>query len=283
MLDNLDSPAADVRPPAGERRRQGPKKPPQASAPRAVNPVLERLFELYPHLFGAQFLPLKLGVFHELMARHPDDFKKDALKLAMGQHARSTRYLESVAAGHPRHDLDGQPVEPVAPEHVHHAILEIFRRKQLHAKEDLRPRLVQRLMAAAEASGLSREAYAERVRVQDEATNALVDEALAELGAQAAKREALVRAFEASGKTVGEFADMYGMQLQEVVATLERVRRDQAAQALEAANKAEAAATAAHATQEANAEAAEPADAAAAQNAASADPAAASPSAANSL
>jgi ProP effector len=134
-----------------------------------------------------------------------------------------------VAAGLPRHDLDGNPVEPVAPEHVHHAILEIFRRRQARSREDLRPRLMPRLIQAIEASGLSREDYAALVRVQDEATNALVDEALAEMAVQAAKREALLRAFEASGKTEAEFADMYGMKPAEVTATLARVRADKAA------------------------------------------------------
>jgi ProP effector len=211
--------------------RSGKRPPARAPRQRQVSPVLERLFELYPKLFGAKFLPLKLGVFQDLLARHPDDFKKDELKVAMGQHARSTPYLESVAAGLPRHDLDGKPVEPVAPEHVHHAILEIFRRRQARSREDLRPRLMPRLMQAIEASGLSREDYAALVRVQDEATNALVDEALAELAVQAAKREALLRAFGASGKTEAEFADMYGMNPAEVAATLARVRADKAAQA----------------------------------------------------
>ena len=191
-----------------------------------VNHVLEKLFELYPRLFGAHFLPLKLGVFHDLMARHPNDFKKDELKLAMGKHARSTRYLECVAAGLARHDLDGHAVEPVSPEHVHHAILEVFRRRQARSREDLRPRLRVLLMQAIEASGLSREAYAERVRVQDDATNALLDDALSALGLEAAKREALARAFEASGKTAAEFADMYGMNPAEVTAVVERVRRE---------------------------------------------------------
>ena len=210
--------------PHGKRPAQ---RPVQQS--RAVNPILEKLFELYPKMFGAHFLPLKLGTFQDLMARHPEEFKKDELKLAMGQHARSTRYLESVAAGLARHDLDGNPVEPVAPEHVHHAILEIFRRRQVRSKEDLRPKLLARLMQAMEASGLSREDYSERVRVQDEAANALVEEAFSELRLQAAKREALVRALEASGKPVAEFAGMYGMDAAEVERAVERVQRDTAA------------------------------------------------------
>ncbi len=227
MTDTAPPQPAPARPATGKSPR-GPR-PPQPA--RVVNPLLERLFELYPKLFGAQFLPLKLGVFQELLARHPDKFKKDELKLAMAQHARSTRYLECVAAGHARHDLDGKPVEPVAPEHVHHALVELFRRRQARSQEDLRPKLRLRLMQAVEASGLNHEAYAERVRVQDEATNALLDDALAELRVQAAKREALVRAFQASGRPIAEFAEMYGLQATDVADAVARVGRDAERQA----------------------------------------------------
>ena len=40
------------------------------------------------------------------------------------------RYLSAVASGQPRHDLAGQPVEDVAPEQLHHALVEVFRRRQ---------------------------------------------------------------------------------------------------------------------------------------------------------
>ena len=219
------------------RQQQGRKPQVQAQAqqqpqraPRKVNPVLERLFELYPQLFGARFVPLKLGVYEELIARHPEDFKAEDLKIAMGQHARSTRYLESVAAGLARHDLDGNALDPVAPEHVHHAILELHRRR-MHRNpgEGLRPQLVARIAKAIEASGLDREAYAVLVRSRDANNNAVVDEALAELAQQAAKREALLRAFEASGRSEQEFADMYGMKPGEVARTLERARAERQA------------------------------------------------------
>jgi len=224
----------------GQQPRQQQGRKPQAQAqqqqpqraPRKVNPVLERLFELYPQLFGARFVPLKLGVYEELIARHPEDFKAEDLKIAMGQHARSTRYLEAVAAGLARHDLDGNALDPVAPEHVHHAILELHRRR-MHRNpgEDLRPPLVARIAKAIEASGLDREAYAVLVRSRDANNNAVVDEALAELAQQAAKREALLRAFEASGRSEQEFADMYGMKPGEVTRTLERARAERQAPA----------------------------------------------------
>jgi len=212
------------RPPAQQRSRPaGP--PPQQQRTREVHPVLEKLFELYPKMFGARFLPLKLGAFQDLMAENPEAFKKDELKVALGLHARSTRYLECVAAGLPRHNLQGEPVEPVAPEHVHHAIMEVFRRRQARSKDDLRPKVRTQLIAAIEASGLSREAYAERIRTQDEAAVALLDEAFAEMAMQTAKREALMRAFEASGKTVEQFAEMYGMAPADVAEAVERTRR----------------------------------------------------------
>jgi len=216
----------------GDAQQQQRQPAADARPQRKVNPVLEKLFELHPNLFGARFVPLKLGVYEDLLARHPDAFKAEDLKVAMGQHARSTRYLESVAAGHARHDLDGNAVEPVAPEHVHHAILELHRRRaQRNEGEDLRPQLVQRIARAIEASGLEREAYAVLVRSRDEKVNAVVDDALAELAAQAAKREALLRAFEASGGTEQAFAEMYGMKPGEVARTLQRARKDRQAPA----------------------------------------------------
>lgn len=231
--------------PARQNRDRNPVKQSNTErAPRAVHPVLQKLFELHPKMFGARFLPLKLGAFQDLLALHPDLFQRDELKVALGLHARSTRYLESVASGLQRHDLHGEPVEPVAPEHVHHAIMEIFRRRQARSNQDLRPFARTQLIAAIEASALSREDYLLCVRQQDELSAALLDEAFAELAEQAAKRDALLRTFEASGKNVTEFADMYGMDEAEVTGTLERARQAKAGPTERAARAEQAAATA---------------------------------------
>jgi ProP effector len=195
-----------------------------ARTPRS-QPVLEQLAGFYPHLFGAVFLPLKRGIFQDLLAAHPDVFERDALKEALGYHTRSTRYLIEVAAGRQRHDLQGQPVEAMAPEHVYQALLEVFRRRQVRGREDLRPKLRERIIQAFEESGLAREAYAQLVRGRDEAANALLDEALAEAGARSAKDEALLRAFDTSGRSVEDFADMYGLEPRAAACSLERARR----------------------------------------------------------
>ena len=190
---------------------RAPRRQPAArKAPRPVHPLLEKLFELYPRLFGARFLPLKLGVFEDLVAAHPDALPAAELKVALGLHTRSTRYIEAVASGLPRHDLQGNPVEPVAPEHVHHAILELYKRRKGKAP-NARERAVAQLAAAIEASGLGREAYRERFSPPDDDLHALLEEALSLAAQKRARREAMQNAFRASGKTIAEFAEMYGL------------------------------------------------------------------------
>ena len=95
----------------------------------------------------------------------------------------------------------------------------------------MRPRLTMLLKQAIENSCLPLDRYADLVRVQDEATNALLDDAIAELKMEAAKREALMGTFTASGKTEAEFADMYGMDLKLVNSVLARVRAELATKA----------------------------------------------------
>jgi hypothetical protein len=94
--------------------------------------------------------------------------------------------------------------------------MEVFRRRKQRAKGDLRPWVVSRLVGAIDASGLGRDAYMERVNAKDDESLGLLDEAFAQVGARKAKREALRRAFEASGKNVEEFAQMYGLAAADV-------------------------------------------------------------------
>jgi sRNA-binding protein len=176
-----------------------------------VHPLLHKLFELYPRLFGARFLPLKVGVFEDLVAAHPEALPAADLKVALGLHTRSTRYIESVASGLARHDLQARPVEPVAPEHVHHAILELYKRRSGKAPERARQHAVEQLAAAIEVSGLSREGYRERFTSPDDNLQSLLEDALSVVAQKRARREALQNAFRASGKTVVEFAEMYGL------------------------------------------------------------------------
>ena len=211
--------------PASPPRRAASNNAPRTDArPVRQHPVLNQLAELAPTLFGETLKPLKRGIFQDLLDAHPGVLDAEGLKAALALHTRSSRYLSVVASGQPRHDLAGQPVEALAPEHVHHALVEVFRRRQGRTPEDLVPKLRQRIVQAFEASGLGREAYATLVMGRDETVNAITAEALAEAASRAARDEALLRAFESSGQTVEAFADMYGMPAQEARRTLERAR-----------------------------------------------------------
>ncbi|MGI9134474.1 MAG: ProQ/FinO family protein, partial [Rhodoferax sp.] len=185
-MPEMPEAAASDAPPASAPPVGGPAAPsPDAAATAAarkskteVFALLDTLARLYPQLFGAVFLPLKRGIFQDLLAAHPDIFARDSLKSALAFHTRSTRYLSAVAAGQSRHDLHGQAVEDTAPAHIHQALLEVFRRRQTRNADDLRPKLVERIAQAFEASGLSAQVYTECVGGHDEAALAVLQEAL---------------------------------------------------------------------------------------------------------
>lgn len=200
-----------------------------AANPRPVrvpHPVLVKLAELYPALFGETPKPLKRGIFQDLQAAHGETLEKDGLKQALALHTRSTRYLNAVAAGGARCDLQGVEVEAMAPEHVLHALIEVFRRKKPRDGEDLQAKLQRRIGLAFIDSGLSRDAYLEKVQLREPSALEKVEAALADVAAQDAKAEAVLRAFEGSGvDSVEAFADMYGMNIHQVQRQLQRAKQ----------------------------------------------------------
>lgn len=222
---------ADRRPPHNGGRGR-PAGSATARPVREVHPVLAQLAQLHPVLFGATVQPLKRGTYQDLLALHGEALDKAGLKVAMAIHTRSTRYLNAVASGAARHDLQGNPVEAMAPEHVFHALVEVFKRKKPRDGEDLQVKLRRRMGMAFMDSGLSRDAYLEVVQVRDEVTQTLLDAALDEVAEQDAKAEAVQRAFAGSGAaSIEAFADMYGMNPHAVQRQLHRAKQLQAQQA----------------------------------------------------
>lgn len=230
MIDTLSdviasTPPQDTSPATPDTASSPARKPGGVGRIQGALPTLEKLAALYPGLFGAVFLPLKRGIFQELLAAHPESFERDTLKAALSVHTRSTRYLNAVASGLARHDLQGQAVEPMAPEHVYQAIVEVFRRRKPKPGEDLVGKLRQRIAQAFVASKLAREDYTSLVLGKDDAANAALEDAMAAAAELDAKAEATRRAFSASGQTVEAFADMYGLQPKAVAEALARAGR----------------------------------------------------------
>ena len=198
-------------------RRPHPQRAPrtpnpgQPRPPQTRHPLLTELAGLYPDLFGAQPRPLKRGIYQDLLAAHPATLAPEGLKAALSEHTRSGAYLNAVASGAQRHNLEGQPVEPMATEHVVHALLEVFRRRQNRSPQDLSGQLVQRLASVFANSGLSREAFAVLAPARHPKAQAWFDAALETAANQTAKRVALRRAFDQSGLTLEAFAAQYGL------------------------------------------------------------------------
>lgn len=117
-------------------------------------------------------------------------------------------------------------MEAPAPEHIYQALLEVFRRRQQRSAEDLGPKLRRRIAQAWQASGLTRDDYAQAMHSKkNEQANAVLQAALEEAAAQMAKDEALLRAFEASAQSETDFAQMYDLHPCEAARALARARQ----------------------------------------------------------
>lgn len=245
------APAASQRP-GHAGRRKGNASP--AASPRQRHPLLQTLAERFPAVFGAQPLPLKVGIFSDLqLALDGED--EAALKLALAQHTRSNAYLQAVASGKPRHNLQGEVVEAMAPAHVFHALTELLRRRLRRAANaaagapasgarrrddgDVAAQwqwFERRLSQAITQSGLPATVFAEAASTRDAQVRAVLERVVEQLSALAAREEAMLAAYEATGGTVADFADTYGLSTQEAGLMLARarLRRDAAASAVHA-------------------------------------------------
>src|SRR3954467_6006636 len=87
----------------------------------ALAPLREHLSAwpaVLPSAVGDPIRPLKIGVHTDLAALLPDGEVHEVLSRVLRRYTRSSQYLAALAAPDAvRHDLAGNPVEPVAEEH----------------------------------------------------------------------------------------------------------------------------------------------------------------------
>lgn len=65
-------------------------------------------------------LPLAIGIDKQLLSRHPE-LERKTMRVALGLHTNSLRYLKSMEKATRRFDLDGNPGDEVSQEHRAHA------------------------------------------------------------------------------------------------------------------------------------------------------------------
>ena len=109
------------------------------------------------------FAPLAIGIDKQLLARLPD-IERKVLRIALGMHTNSLRYLKTIANASHRLDLDGNIGDEVTEEHRKHAAevlrerfkKEAERRKALREAEALERQRSEKLNLLVEKFGKNR-------------------------------------------------------------------------------------------------------------------------------
>ena len=125
--------------------------PPAETPGQQARELLKTLQERFPAFRDC--LPLAIGTDKELLARIPDLDRK-LLRIALGMHAHSLRYLKAMEKATHRVDLDGNPATEVSPEHRQHAaetLRERFKKEAERRKAEREAQAAQRAADAAEA------------------------------------------------------------------------------------------------------------------------------------
>ena len=104
-------------------------RPPPGQNPRQL---LKELQEKFPVFRDCQ--PLAIGIDKQLKERLPG-LERKALRIALGMHTHSLRYLKATEKAPTRVDLDGQPAGELTPEHRSHAAEQVKERLQKQAEQ----------------------------------------------------------------------------------------------------------------------------------------------------
>lgn len=117
-----------------------PDKPNPVSSARALLKDLQEKFAAFRNC-----LPLSIGIDKQIIARIPDVDRK-VLRIALGSHTKSLRYLKQMDKAVTRFDLDGNPAEAITEIHRVHASKTLAER----SKQDEERRVAKRKAEAAQ-------------------------------------------------------------------------------------------------------------------------------------
>jgi hypothetical protein len=128
-LPVAELPATEVPAPEALAEPAAPAPKPAELSPAAC---AQQLKQRFPALFSGAPKPIKLRVQIDIQARAPGVFSKNALSAFFRRYTGSTSYLQAVAHGQQRFDLDGQPQGDISEEHRKIAADELARRRSNH-------------------------------------------------------------------------------------------------------------------------------------------------------
>ena len=91
---------------------------PPPSPAQTARVLLKQFQEKFPAF--REYMPLAIGIDKQLMAQFPELSRK-VLRIALGIHTNSLRYLKGMEKATARFDLDGNAADAVTDEHRAHA------------------------------------------------------------------------------------------------------------------------------------------------------------------
>lgn len=191
-----------------------------AQADATYADTARRLAERFPALFGVAAQPLKLRIQNDIQERAPGEFSKQALSAFFRRHTHSTAYLQAVAKGTQRFDLDGQPAGELSEEHRQLAVDELARRKARHQerRQQEREKMIAERKAAFKAQRQD-EAQQRQQRDQQRQQHRAEDDARR-------ARVQLLRDFESTRLTESNFCALKGIAVADLPALLAQARED---------------------------------------------------------
>lgn len=112
--------------------------------------LLKELQERFPVFRNS--LPLMIGIDKELLTRLPHIDRRD-LRIALGIHTHSLRYLKAVGKATQRYDLDGNPGAEITTTHRDHAS-EVLRERLAKQAEQRKAQRESEILARQRAQKL---------------------------------------------------------------------------------------------------------------------------------
>jgi ProP effector len=131
--------------------------PTPSLAPSPAQPARALLKDLQEKFVAFRdFLPLTIGIDKQLMALYPEVSRK-TLRVALGIHTNSLRYLKVMEKATSRFDLEGNAAEEVTELHRAHATTVLSERAKKIAEQRKAQRAIENAARAAEQTARAAE------------------------------------------------------------------------------------------------------------------------------
>lgn len=138
---------------------------PAASTAPSTTQSARALIKEFQEKFLAfrEYMPLTIGIDKQLFALYPELSRK-SLRVALGIHTNSLRYLKVMEKAKNRFDLEGNAAEEVTDEHRSHATTVLRERAKKVAEQRKAQRAVEEAALAAKAAEETARQTAEKLQ-----------------------------------------------------------------------------------------------------------------------